>query len=177
MRLRVRSRRQYGRWSSIAEALAPERGEQAPPMALGRAVARAAGQADDALRVLLHLLERRVRRCALARVRAGVRMRRGQQPAEVGVARAVGREQREVRSVIQGHLRAGDRLHAEALARVRELHRPVQPVVVGQRDGLVAVHRRRGGHLLRRGRAVQERVRRVRVQLGVGHRGVSSGLM
>ena len=52
-----------------AEALAPERGEQPIPVAHGRAVARAAGQAQKPVRVLLHLFERGVRRRALARVR------------------------------------------------------------------------------------------------------------
>ena len=160
-----------------AKAIAAEGRQQALPVALGRAVARAAGQAHDALRVLGDLRERRVRRRSLARVGARVRMRRRHEPAEVGVAGAVGREQGQVGAVIEGHLHARDRLDPQPLACVRELHRPPQAVVVGERDRLVAVHRGGRGDLLRRRRPVQERVRGVGMQLGVRQRSLSSGLM
>ena len=46
-------------------------------------------------------------------------------------------KQRHVAASLQRHLRAGDRPHPERLRRVRELERPVDPVVVGERQRLV----------------------------------------
>ena len=64
-------------------------------------------------------------------------------------------------------LGARDRSDAERLRRVRELQRAVDTVVVGERERLVAELCRLHDELLRQGRAVEERVRRVAVQLDV----------
>ena len=136
----------------------------------GEPVARAAGEADEPLVQLLEqrLVEPRRQRLAVRRV-AGVRVRRRQQPAEVRVAARALHEERHVRLVRERDLRPGDRPHAEVLRRVRELERAVDAVVVGERERLVAELGRAGRELLRLRRAVEERVRRVRVQLDVRH--------
>ena len=85
-------------------------------------------------------------------------MSRGQQAAEVRVARAALDEQRHVGAVRQRHLGAGDRPHAERLRRVRKLERAVDPVVIGQRQRLVAELRCLGRELLRERGSVQERI-------------------
>ena len=72
----------------------------------------------------------------------------------------------------QGQLRAEDGAHAQFLGRLGEPHHPVEPVVVGQRD---RAQIQPGGLLdefLGRARTVEEAERRVRVQLGVGNRGL-----
>jgi len=87
------------------------------------------------------------------------------------------REVRHAPAVLDRQLGTRDRPHPEPLARMRELHRAPDAVVVGERDGAVAMHRRGGGELFRRGSAVEERIGRVGVELGVTHRALSSGLM
>jgi hypothetical protein len=72
-----------------------------------------------------------------------------------------------MRPVGEGHLGAGDRADAERLRRVRELERAVDAVVVGERERLVAELRRLNRELLRQRRPVEERVRRVGMQLDV----------
>ena len=76
-------------------------------------------------------------------------------------------EQRHVRAALERDLRAGDRPQPDVLRRMRELERAVDAVVVGQRERLVAELRRPRGELLGMRRAVEERVRRVAVQLDV----------
>ena len=75
-------------------------------------------------------------------------------------------------AAVERHLRAGDRPHAEVLRRVRELERAVDAVVVGERERRVAELGRAGGELLRLRCPVEERVRRVRVELDVRGRSV-----
>ena len=58
----------------------------------------------------------------------------------------------------QRHLRAGDRPHAEEPRRVRELERAVDPVVVGERERLVAQLGGPRGELLRPRGTVEERI-------------------
>ena len=122
-------------------------------------VPRAAGEADEALVQLGHQRggERRWR--GLRRPGAGVRVRGAQQPAEIRVAALRLDEQRHVRAVRQRHLGARDRPHAEHLRRMRELERAVDPVVVGQRERLVAELGRARRQLLRQRGTVQERIR------------------
>jgi hypothetical protein len=169
-----------------AQAVAPERGEQAAAERCGagvvaaldargeRARARAARQADEAGGVALDLGERDARReqpvaglPALPRARALVRA--GEDAAEVAPAALVLAEQRHVRAVVERDLRPGDRAHAEGGRLVRQLHRAVDGVVVGQRERLVALLGGHGGELARHRGAVEERVGRVRVELDVGH--------
>ena len=64
-------------------------------------------------------------------------------------------------------LGAGDRAQAEVLRGLGELERAVDAVVVGQRERVVAELGGPGGELLGQRGAVEERVRRVRVQLDV----------
>ena len=52
-------------------------------------------------------------------------------------------------AAVECDLRAGDRADADELGRVRELERPVDAVVVGERERLVAELRRAQGELLR----------------------------
>ena len=105
------------------------------------------------------------------RARAGRARGVGEEPAEVGVA-----ARRTRRGAVtwtrlgrEGHLGAGDRPHAERLRRVGELERAVDAVVVGQRERRVAELGRPHGKLLGQRGAVEERVRRVAVELDVGH--------
>ncbi len=75
----------------------------------------------------------------------------------------------------QRDLGARDRAQPEVLGGVGELERPVDPVVVGERERVVAeLHRPRGELLGLRG-AVEERVGRVRVQLDVSGAHALSG--
>ena len=66
------------------------------------------------------------------------RVRSGQEPAEVRVARGRLDEQRHMASAGERHLGAGDRRARRGLRRVRELERAVDTVVVGERERLVA---------------------------------------
>jgi hypothetical protein len=97
-------------------------------------------------------------------------VRVGEDPAEVRVALLRLAQQRDV-CAADRHFRAGDRPHAEVLRRVRELERPVDAVVVGERECVVAELCGARGELFRQRRAVEERVRRMRVQLDVGRPG------
>ena len=81
--------------------------------------------------------------------------------------------QRFVRTVGKRELGTGDGTHAEVLRCVRELERAVDPVVIRDRQCRIAELRRADRQLLRQRGAVQKRIRRVRVQLDVRHRGRS----
>ena len=110
------------------------------------------------------------RRLAVLPARASrPRVRGGEQAAEVPVAAPRLDEQRHVRATVQRHFRAGDRPDAERLRRVRELERAVDTVVVRERERLVPELGGASGELLRLRRPVEERVRRVAVQLDIGH--------
>ena len=151
-----------------------------------RAGAGAAGEADEPLGARLDLLQRHRRLPGSAPgVVARMRVRLAQQPAEVAVADCVLDQQRQMkgtavevwvairfkprpRSVVgDGQLGPGDRADAEAPARVGELHRAPDPVVVGEGEGRVAGFGRRGGQLHRRRGPVEEGEGRVGVQLYV----------
>ena len=128
-------------------------------LARDQAVAGAAGQAVQAVGVEGQLVDRD-RRCA-----AVGDMGQRQQPAEVAVAGGGLDQQRQVGAAGQGQLAAGDRPHAGVARGMRELERPGQAVVVGQRHGGVAELGGGEGQLLGLGGAVQERVAGVGVQL------------
>ncbi len=155
------------------EALAPER-----PCQPGGGVRvphpepepRAARQAHQTVVQLLQqrLVQGRIPR-RLSLLRPGCRMRGRQEPAEVCVAARALHEQRHVGSVSQRHLRPGDRTDAERLRGVRELERPIDAVMVGESERLVAELGRPNRQLLGQRGAVQERVGGVRVKLGVRH--------
>ncbi len=107
-------------------------------------------------------------------------MRRGQLPGQPSISlRAAGQHQ-QVRPrrigllgschVAQRQLSAEHRPHVQFLGGLGEPHHPVEPVVIGQRDGPQI---EAGGLLdefLRCAGAVEEAVRRMRVQLGIRHR-------
>ena len=80
-----------------------------------------------------------------------------------------------MRAAHERHLGARDRAHAEVLRCMGELERAVDAVVVGERERVVAELGRARRKLLRQRRAVEERVRRVRMQLDVG--GAPFGLL
>ena len=123
-------------------------------------MARAAGEADEAVGVLEQRLERQRRRQRLgALLRPGARVRLGEQPAEVRVALRRLDEQRDVGAALERDLGAGDRPDAERLRRVGELERAVDAVVVGERERLVAELGGARGELLGLRGAVEERVR------------------
>jgi hypothetical protein len=155
-----------------AQALGREGGAQAAQRRLVvRAMRRAAAEADQSGRVLLDRRERHLRRRVGGR--AGipvVRVRGGEDAAEVAPALRVAHQQREVAAVAEVDLRPVDRLQPHPRRGLRELHRARHAVVVGERHGLVAELRRRARELVRQRRAVQEREGRVGVQLDVGHR-------
>ena len=87
-----------------------------------------------------------------------MRVRGGEEPAEVRVALLGLDEQRHVGAATQGHLGAGDRADADELGRVGELERAVDAVVVGEGERLVAELRRPQRQLLGVRRAVEERI-------------------
>jgi hypothetical protein len=122
-------------------------------------LARATREADETLVQLLEkgLVESRLQR-RLALLRAGVCVRRSEQPAEVGVATLAFDEQRDVRTVGESDLGAGDRPDAERLRRMCELERAVDTVVVGERKRLVAELRRAHRELLGQRGAVEKRI-------------------
>jgi hypothetical protein len=102
-------------------------------------------------------------------LRPRIALRFRQEPAEVRVAARRLDEERDVPAASERHLGAGDRANAERLRCVGELERAAQPVVIGQGECLVAELCRCDGELLRPRRSVEERVRRVSVQLYVAH--------
>src|SRR5437899_12697482 len=91
----------------------------------------------------------------------------GNQPAEVRVPFRRLREQRHVGTVEQGQLCAGDRLETELFRFLRERHRAVQPVVVGERERGVAELRRGERKLLGARGVVEERESGVAVELDI----------
>ena len=142
-------------------------------VAHGEAVAGAAGEADEAVRMLLEesLADGRSERLAiLTAYPAGARMRLGEDAAQVRVAPARTRRAGSRGAAVgERHLGAGDRPYAEGLRGMGELERAVDPVVVGERERRVAELGGTGGELFRQRRAVEERVRRVAVELDVRH--------
>ena len=142
-------------------------------VAYAEAVARAAGEADEPLVQLLEQARVEARweqLAAVVRARARVRVR--EEPAEVRVALRGLDEQRHVGAPFERDLGAGDRANAEVLRGVRELERAVDPVVVGQRERLVAELGRPGRQLLGQGCPVEERVGAVGMKLDVAHTSV-----
>ena len=130
----------------------------------------AAGQAHETFVSLRHGLERNSGRKRLAVLSTGparLGVRGGEDPAEIRVALGALDEEGDMRPVLERHFRAGDRPQPYCLRGVGELERAVDAVVVGERERLVAELCRLRGQLLGMRRTVQERVRRVAVQLDV----------
>ena len=145
------------------------------PAAGHGAVTGAAGEADQPLGVALELVDLDRRREGLAHPGAltSSAMGLGDQPAEAGPATRVLDQERDVDRArhpprhLDGQLAADDGADADALAGLRELHRPADVVVIGQRQGLVAEAGRGGRQLGGVGGAVQEGVGRMAVELRV----------
>ena len=78
-----------------------------------------------------------------------MRVRGGEEAAEIRVPLRRLDEQRHVRAAVQGDLGARDRADAEILRRAGELERAVHALVIGERDRLVAELRRPQRQLLR----------------------------
>ena len=72
-------------------------------------------------------------------------------------------------AVVERQLGARDRADPERLERMRHLHGAVEAVVVGQREGAVALLGRRAGQLDRMRGPVKKRVRGVAMQLYIRH--------
>ena len=94
--------------------------------------------------------------------------------AEVGVAALRLRQQRQVRARLAlvrlldgGELQPRDRPQPRLLRGAGELHRPVQAVVIGERERAMALRLRRPHQLVDARRALQQRVVGVQVQLDV----------
>src|SRR5689334_22560575 len=98
-----------------------------------------------------------------------MRVRLGDELAEVAIADRVLAQQRYVMPVVERELGTRDRPDVQRMSRRRELHRPVQSVVVRQGEGRVTLLRCRGSQLDRMRSAVEEGKRRVAMQLYVGH--------
>ena len=158
---RCASPRSYGTLELDEEPVAAEdRRQLGRPVAVAdrEPVPRAAGQADEALRCTSRTGAGRGSAGSAPWFRTGSRMRGGQQPAEVRVSARRLDEQGDVRAVRQRDLGPGDRTHAECLRRVRELERSVHPVVIRERERLVAELRRARRELLGMRGAVEERI-------------------
>ena len=108
-------------------------------------------------------------RCAVASCRDSRRYPSGPRastsrcgPRRIGLLGAVAAAERQFRTE--------HRLHLEFLGGLGESHHPVQPVVVGQRDGAQIEPGGLLDEFLRRAGAVEEAVRRMRVQFGIRDR-------
>ena len=92
-----------------------------------------------------------------------------EQVGALGVGRAAARRARRPRIIAQRQLGAEHRLHVQLFGGFGEADDPVEPVVIGDGEGVQPQPLGFLGELRRRRGPVEERVRRVRVQLGVGH--------
>jgi hypothetical protein len=99
-----------------------------------------------------------------------VRVRLRDQLAQVAVPDRVLAQKREVVAVVERQLGAGDRAQPERPGRHRELHGAMEPIVVRQRERPMPLPRRRGHQLDRVGGAVEERERRMTMELYVHER-------
>ena len=98
-------------------------------------------------------------------------MRHCEQAAEIPVPASRLDEQCDVRTAFERDLGARDRADPEHLRGMRELERAVDPVVVRERERVVPELGSPRRELLRLGRPVEERVRRMTVQLDIGSHG------
>src|SRR5260370_17137378 len=94
-------------------------------------------------------------------------MRGCEQAAEVGVPLRALDEQRQVGAAVECDFRAGDRMYAEVLRRVCELERAVDAVVIGERERRITELGCPSCELFRLRGAVEERERRIRMQLSI----------
>ena len=133
------------------------------------AVTGAAAEADEALGVRLEVVERRPPGCrgSGATVVTGVRVCAREEPGEVRPAGRVADEQGDVAPVGQRDLCPVDRAQADPSGGLRELHRPRDRVMVGERQGGVAAFDRGRHELLGLGGPVQKREGRMAVELDV----------
>ena len=180
---KVAERRMTTRVASLVRSLeldeeplaAERRGEPgcATRVVVREPVPRAAGETDEPFVQLGDGLERRGRReehAVLFPGRTGARMCSGEDPTEVRVALTALAEQRDVTATFEGHFRPGDRPDTGERSGVRELERAVDAVVIGERKRRVSELDGSRNQLLGMRRTVEERVRRMAVQLDVAGR-------
>ncbi len=158
-----------------SQALGPERVPQRTQCRLVLdAMYRAAAQADEPFvvredrREIHRRLPGRRPRPAVARVR----VRGGDDPAQVRPAACVCDEQREVAPPVRSvrreiELRAVDRTQPERPGGDGELHRARDRVVIGERHRLIAERQRGRRELVGQRGAVEERERRVAMELRI----------
>ena len=152
-----------------AQPLGAEGVEQPPRGGLVvHAVPGAARQAHEALGVLQHRLRlhrglRALASRAIARVGMGVR----EDPAQVAPAARLAHEQRQVTAIAEVDLGSVDRPHAGVSGSLGELHRAGHGVVVGERQRDVPEIGRAVRQLFGLRHPVQERIRRMAVQLHI----------
>ena len=125
-------------------------------------------------------LGQRVKVVARLALLAAGQMRRGQLPGQPPIAfRAAGQHQQVrprrigllgARAIAQRQFGAEHRSHVQFLGGLGEPHHPVEPVVIGQCDGPQIEPGGLLDEFLRRAGAVEEAVRRVRVQFGIRDR-------
>ena len=148
-----------------------ERIEQSPQRELVVHTAqRATAQADEASGVLEHCPERHPRLVGRPGLLPCVRVRTGQNPAQVRPAGSIFDEHRDVPPVLKVDLRSVDRPEPERARRHGELHRARHGVVIGQRKGVVAKLQGRRNELVWQRGAVEKGEGGVAVKLDVcGH--------
>ena len=156
------------------EAIRPERGQQpltqrrcplglaALPAPRQRPLTRAARQAHEPLTSLLQRFEPQDGGEGVA-IRGGpsVPVRLRDEPAEIAIAACILHQESQVKwsadSIRHGHLRAGDGADALRAARLRELHRSPDPIVVRESDRPVPELRSRQRQLVGQRCPVSER--------------------
>ena len=94
-------------------------------------------------------------------------MRPRDEPAQVRVPMRVLRQHRHMTVAGEGEFGARDRLQPVGTGEPRELHRTVQPVVIGERQRGIAQFERAHRELLRPRRPIEKGIGRVRVQFDV----------
>ena len=145
-RLRARSSRRNGRWSSTRRRSRPNASRSRRRVGSSWTPRSAQPLRQTRPSECSSTVVQRRRRLARGRARpplARVRVRAGEDPAQVRPARGVGDQQREVAPVVEVDLGAVDRPQPERPRGDRELHRARDRVVVGQRDRVVAQLQRR----------------------------------
>ena len=152
------------------QVLWSERVSQAPERALiMHPSPSASAQADEARSMLEHHLERDARRSRWPGLLPRVRMGPREDPAQPTPASGIPHQQRQVAAIVEIDLGPVERSQAQRPGGDGELHRAGDRVVVGEGQRRIAMADSGGGDLIRQRGAVQERERRVAVELDIRH--------